>query len=175
VRRIAVIGRAGSGKTTTALALGQGLALPVTHLDQLYWSADWNPAGSSTFDQRLAAQIAEPRWILDGSYLSSSLGARLRRADLVVLTSAPLWICIWRVIARTVRYRGRPRGDRPVGADEAFSLTFLVWMLRWTLRHRDLAGEVLRIAPDVPIAAVRGEHDLEALLARLPQAPRASD
>ena len=43
-RRIAVVGRAGAGKTTTiALAIGDAFGLPVVHLDPLYWTADWQP------------------------------------------------------------------------------------------------------------------------------------
>src|SRR5687767_15921191 len=40
-RRIAVIGRAGTGKTTIARRLAEAFDLPITHLDALFWTPDW--------------------------------------------------------------------------------------------------------------------------------------
>ncbi|TOH24481.1 AAA family ATPase, partial [Vibrio parahaemolyticus] len=37
MKRIAVIGSGGSGKSTFSALLGKKLNLPVHHLDQLYW------------------------------------------------------------------------------------------------------------------------------------------
>jgi adenylate kinase family enzyme len=163
-RRIAVIGRAGSGKTTVALWLGQAFALPIIHLDQLYWTSDWKPRPDALFESEHVDVIGRERWVIDGSYLGSpALAERLQRADLVVITSAPILTCLARVIRRSVRDRGRDRPDRPIGADEALSLTFLVWVVRWSWRHRDLEDEVRRLAPHVHVAVIRGQADLRAL------------
>jgi adenylate kinase family enzyme len=165
-RRIAVLGRAGSGKSTVAVALGTTLGLRVVHLDQLYWSSDWRPVASERFEALHLAAIAADAWILDGGYTASpSFADRLRRADLVVITEASLARCLYRVVRRTIRYRGRLRTGGPDGADEQFSLTFLIWIVRWTWKHRDLAGEIAAIDPDVRIAVVRRPGDLERAIA----------
>ena len=164
-RRIAVIGRAGSGKSTAAVALGSALGLPVVHLDQLYWTSDWRPVESDRFEAAHQAAVAAETWVIDGGYTSPGLPSRIRRADLVVITEAPLAVCLYRVIRRTILHRHRSRADRPVGADEQFSLAFLIWIIRWQGNHPDLRGEVLAEDPEVDIVIVRGAADLERLAA----------
>ncbi|MDP2124712.1 MAG: topology modulation protein, partial [Parvibaculum sp.] len=41
MQRILVIGCSGGGKSTLARALGEKLALPVVHLDVLFWKPGW--------------------------------------------------------------------------------------------------------------------------------------
>ena len=116
-RRIAVIGRAGSGKSTAAVALGRAFDLPVVHLDQLYWTSDWQPVPADRFEAAQQAAIAAETWVIDGGYSTPpAFGDRVRRADLVVITEAPLVVCLYRVIRRAIRHRGRPRAGRPDGA-----------------------------------------------------------
>lgn len=44
MRRIAVVGCGGAGKTRFAAELGQLLGLPVIHLDRFYWKPCWVPS-----------------------------------------------------------------------------------------------------------------------------------
>lgn len=163
--RIVVIGRAGSGKSTAAVALGRAFGLPVVHLDQLYWTSDWQPVATDRFEMEQQSAIAADSWVIDGGYTTSpAFPDRVRRADLVVITEAPLAVCLFRVIRRTIWYRGRLRAGRPDGADERFSLTFLIWIFRWTRRHPDLRQEVLEIDPAARVVIVRGPDDLGRLV-----------
>jgi hypothetical protein len=82
-----------------------------------------------------------------------------------MITEAPLIICLLRVLRRTVKFRGRSRTGRPIDADERFSPCFLFWILRWTRKHRDLAGEIATIDPGVPVMVVRWPEDLDRVLA----------
>ena len=162
-----MVGRSGSGKSTTSVALGAALGLPVVHLDQLYWTSDWKPVGDERFEALHDAAIRTEAWVVDGGYTSPRLfGERIRRADLVVITRAPLPTCIYRVIARSVRFRGREQAGRPHGADDRVTLGFLVWIVRWTWKHRHLEDEIRRYRTDVDIVEVRGDRDLERLIAR---------
>ena len=161
-QRIAVVGRAGAGKTTVALRLGEALGLPVVHLDALFWQPDWTPVPRALFEERQAAAIAEDRWIIDGGYLTPPCWPqRARRADLIVVAEAPLLVCLWRVIRRSLRRSaGAPRPDRVAGGGEQLSPYFLWWIVRWGLRHPQLArtlaaeGHHVIVARD-PEAAVR--------------------
>jgi hypothetical protein len=74
-------------------------------------------------------------------------------------------VCLFRVVERTIRFRGRPRTGRPIDADERFSLPFLIWIVSWTRKHRDLAGEVAAIDPGIRIVVVRRLGDLDRILA----------
>jgi len=95
VRRVAVVGRAGAGKTTVARQLGDALGVPVIHLDALYGDAGWTPARPETFEERHRAAIAGDAWVLDGNYTSAAgFDERIRRADLIVIADAPLAVCL---------------------------------------------------------------------------------
>jgi len=165
-RRIAVVGRAGSGKSTTAVALGAALDLPVVHLDRLHWTSKWQPVGQERFDALHDAAIAAEAWVLDGGYMSlPSFAGRVRRADLVVITKAPLLVCLYRVVARTFRFRGREQAGRPDGAAERVSLDFLIFIVRWTRKHSNLEAEIRGHRSDIPIVVVRNARDVERLVA----------
>jgi len=163
--RIAVVGRAGSGKSTTSIALGLALGLPIVHLDRLYWTSDWHPVGQEAFEARHDAAVATEAWVMDGGYMSlPSFGGRVRRADMVVITEAPLPVCLYRVVRRTFRYRGRERAGRPDGAAERFSVEFLVWIVRWTWKHRHLERDIRALDSSIPIVMVRRPADLDRVL-----------
>ena len=160
-RRIAVVGRAGAGKTTIALRLGEALGIPVTHLDRLFWTPDWLEVDRAEFERRQLEVVEHDAWILDGGYLTSAGWPRRRaRADLVMVAEAPLVVCLWRIVRRSI-LRRRSRPDRP-GDREQFSPHFLWWTITWTRRHPRLA-ETLRAA-GTPVVVARRGADVDALI-----------
>jgi adenylate kinase family enzyme len=68
VRRIAVIGVSGSGKTTFAAALAARLGLPHVDMDALHWQAGWTMVELDVFRARVAAVAAGDAWVTDGNY-----------------------------------------------------------------------------------------------------------
>ena len=163
-RRVAVLGRAGAGKTTAACRLGDALGVPVIHLDALYWNADWTPVEPQMFAERQRAVIGRDAWVLDGNYTSlPGLQERLSRADAIVVVEAPVAVCVWRVIRRWLAFRGTTRPDR--GANGRLTLSFLRWIWSWSRRHPDFAGEIRSVAPGTPVLLARGAHDVEGLVA----------
>ena len=139
-RRIAVIGRAGAGKTTVALALGAAFGLPVVHLDRLAWGPGWRLEPPDVLAAREAAVIAGDRWVIDGGYLSSpSFATRAARADLIVQADAPLIVCLWRIARRAFAARRGSlprRPDLPDGCEEELPLEFIFWTVTWSRRTR---------------------------------------
>ena len=163
-----MIGRAGAGKTTVAVRLGEALGLPVIHLDKMYWDPGWQPADPDLFDARHAAAIAEPAWVVDGGYLSSrSWQERLRRSDLVVVVEAPLVVCLWRILRRSLWRPAARRPDLPDGCTETLSLFFVWWTIGWSRRHRRLAGSIAREHPGVPVTTTRSTDDPHSLIAAI--------
>lgn len=164
VRRVAVLGRAGAGKTTVARRMGDALGVPVVHLDALFWNADWTPVPAESFAERQGAVIAQDAWVLDGNYSTlPGFAERLSRANVIVIVDAPLAVCLWRVVRRWLRFRGATRPD--LGASERLDLAFLRWIVNWSRRHPDFAGEVRSMVPDKPVRVMRSDHDVEGLLA----------
>src|SRR6188474_2891382 len=101
MRRVAVIGCGGAGKTTLARELGRRLDLPVLHVDGHYWRG----AGARRGDDwaEIHGQlIAGDRWILDGMK-PGLLAERLARADTAVFLDLPRRTCLRGVVSRRLK------------------------------------------------------------------------
>ncbi|BAJ29048.1 MULTISPECIES: hypothetical protein [Kitasatospora] len=103
--RIAIMGCGGSGKTVVGRRLAELINAPLTHLDGVYYDADWNPLPQEKFAALQEELVARPRWVIDGNY-ASTLPIRLKRADTVVFLDIPPIICLLGILQRRWRYRG---------------------------------------------------------------------
>src|ERR1700759_2528084 len=104
VRKIAVIGCAGAGKTTFSRTLGARLGLPVTHLDRLFWQPGWVETARDRWREIQRGLVAADSWVLDGNYINSA-DIRLSVADTVIFLDFPRWLCLSRVLRRTIASR----------------------------------------------------------------------
>ncbi|HEU0116714.1 MAG TPA: AAA family ATPase [Thermomicrobiales bacterium] len=101
MKRVVVIGAAGSGKTSLAAALARRLRAPHVELDALYWESNWAPTARETFRRRVEAALADETWVVDGNY-SSARDVVWRRADTLVWLDYPLPVVLWRLARRSV-------------------------------------------------------------------------
>src|SRR6185503_19111211 len=84
-KKILVIGRPCSGKTTFAKALAEATGIPLHDLDDIYWKKGWQRTSDEHFMQLLGDTVRRDEWILSGNYLPT-LSYRLRHCtDVVVL------------------------------------------------------------------------------------------
>ncbi|WP_428682333.1 topology modulation protein [Sphingopyxis sp.] len=128
--RVLVIGPCGAGKSTLSTELGERLALPVHHIDQLNWRPGWVEGGKEELQAKLDEIIAGDRWLIDGNY-GGTMTARLARADTVVYLDYPVRLCLWRLLRRIRTYRGRTRPDMTEGCPERFDLAFFFYVMNW--------------------------------------------
>ena len=165
MRKVIVIGSGGSGKTTLATRLGARLGLPVVHLDALYWRAGWTPTPPDEWARVVADLAARDAWVMDGNY-GGTLPQRLAACDTVIFLDVPRLVCLWRVVARSVRYRGRTRPDMAPGCDEQVTWEFVRWI--WTYPRRRRPG-ILRMLGEVAgekrVVVLRGRGEVERFLA----------
>ncbi len=102
MQRVVILGRAASGKSTLARALGAITKLPVMELDKLFWQPGLLPTPReawSAVQERLAHQ---EQWIMDGDLGPyDAVQARLRRADTVILLDFSLFRCACQAIKRS--------------------------------------------------------------------------
>jgi adenylate kinase family enzyme len=163
MKRIAIIGSGGAGKTTLALALERKTGIPALHLDRLYWKAGWVATAPEDWLKIQGNLLERPRWIIDGNY-GSTLDMRLAAADTVVFLDMPRLLCLWRALKRGLRYAGRSRPDMTEGCPERVTGEFLRWIWRYPLERRPVILEKLAALKDKRVVRLRTRHDVGAFL-----------
>ncbi|MEM8592474.1 MAG: hypothetical protein AAGF13_08085 [Pseudomonadota bacterium] len=135
MNRVMVIGQPGAGKSTLAIMLGEKTGLPIVHLDHIHWKPGWVPRPLEEKILLVRAEEEKPRWIIEGG-LKRTSETRLARADTLVWINVGLARRLWRVIARSWRYRGQSRPDLTEGCPEQFGWITVefVWFILKTAR-----------------------------------------
>ena len=143
MKRIAIIGPGGAGKSTLARQIGAVLNLPVIHLDAYYWHEGWIETRKEVWEHTVREMTEGEAWVMDGNY-GGTMELRLTAADTVVFLDLPPLLCVWRVVRRQVRYRNRTRPDMGPGCPEKLDPTFLKWI--WNYRRDRRPGILERMA-----------------------------
>ena len=151
MRRVVVLGRGGSGKSTLSRRLGSLTGLPVVELDTLFWDESSSPLAQEEWSKRQLEVARQETWIMDGDLGQYDvLAPRLARADTVVMVETPLAICVWRALRR-----GPQRLD------------FWVWVLRWGWSYRPrILVAVDQHAANAELVTLSGARDIDRFLAR---------
>ncbi|HVF43970.1 MAG TPA: DNA topology modulation protein [Pyrinomonadaceae bacterium] len=143
MRKVLVIGSGGSGKSTFAAELGERTGLPVIHLDSHFWRAGWQEPPRDEWAARVDELLKRDAWVMDGNY-GGTLERRLAACDTVIFLDLPRVLCLWRVVSRSIRYRGRTRPDMAEGCREQLTWEFARWV--WAYPRRNRPGVLKRLS-----------------------------
>ncbi len=143
MKRIAIIGSSGAGKSTLARQLGTLLALPVIHLDTLFWQPGWIETPRDRWNAIQEQLISQETWIIDGNY-RSSLNIRLAAADTIIFLDFPMLLCLYRALKRRFQYAGRSRPDMNEGCPERIDWGHLKWIWNYPRDGRVSAIEKIQ-------------------------------
>ena len=108
MKRVAVIGCPGSGKTTFSEKLSKVTGLPLFYLDAIWHKPDRTHISREEFDERLAQILKSDELIIDGNY-SRTVEIRIKSCDTVFLFDLPTEVCLQGAIDRL----GKKRCDMP--------------------------------------------------------------
>lgn len=108
MKKIIILGAAGSGKSTFARKLHEKNGLPLIHLDNVWWKADRTHVSRAEFDRRLREILQGEAWIIDGDY-SRTYEPRFAACDTIIFLDYGEEVCM-RGIAERV---GKNRPDMP--------------------------------------------------------------
>lgn len=160
MKKIAIIGSGGSGKTTLALTLGKELGLPVYHLDKLYWKPGWTKTPNNQWASIQKELCEKESWIIDGNY-KSTLDIRLTACDTVIFLDVNRFICIYRAIKRTLANKTRP--DMAEGCEERFDFEFMKFLWDYPNKTRPQIMKKLNSAGthQKVIIAKSGKHAIK--------------
>jgi adenylate kinase family enzyme len=102
VRRVSIVGNAGSGKTTLGRALAGRLGVSFVELDSVFHQPGWRPLPVDEFRRHVEAVVAGDGWVVDGNY-SAVRDLVWARADTVVWIDLPRRAVMRQVVGRTLR------------------------------------------------------------------------
>ena len=170
MQRVMIIGQPGSGKSTLARMMGEATGLPVYHIDHIHWMPGWQERDAAAKAQLCAQVHAKEEWIFEGGH-SRTWDERLSRADTLIWLDFPIWLRLWRVIRRTLRYYGQSRPDLPQDCPERFSWEFFSWI--WNTRKTGRTGCALcfdRASPPKSRQHLKTPTEVERFLKNLESA-----
>jgi adenylate kinase family enzyme len=166
-RRVLVIGSGGAGKSTLARAIGARLGLPVVHLDALYWRAGWVPAPEAEWTATVARLVADEAWVMDGNY-GGTMAPRLAACDVAIFLDLPRLVCLWGIVRRALRYRGRTRPDLAAGCPEQLTWEFVRWVWQYPRTRRPGVLQRLAALPPERVRVLRSRREVRRFVAALP-------
>lgn len=102
---------------------------------------------------------------MDGNF-GGTLNERLERSDLVVFFDFPTRVCVRRVLARWIRYRGRTRPDLHPGCPEKIDIPFLMWILRFKRRSKPNILKMLSESPRAEIVTLTSNREVNQFMRR---------
>lgn len=162
LKRIAVIGLPGSGKSTFAGVLGEKLNLPVHHLDRHMFDGR-RKIDHEEFLVVKEDLVAGEKWIIEGCSLKT-LELRFLRADLVIYMQFSRLLCLWRLLKRVFVYDEK--------MDESGCLRGINWTLikyMWNFDRDKREGiENLRVKyPTVKFLIFKKPQELDTFLEQI--------
>ena len=163
MKKILVIGSGGSGKSTFSRRLGEKLGLPVVHLDQLYWRPGWVETPKDEWVEIVRDELEKGAWIMDGNF-GGTRAMRMQAADTVIFLDLPRYLCMYRILKRTLIYRRGQRPDMAKGCDERFDLEFIMWVWNYPNRARLNVLEELRMFPGKNVIFLKSRGEIEQFL-----------
>lgn len=152
VKRVAVVGPGGAGKSTFASALGARTGLPVVHLDRHFWKPGWVETEGAEWRQVQFELFGGDRWIADGNY-GGSFDVRFARADTVVVIARPRLACLAGALRRSGRNRGR--AVQADGCPERLQVDFYRWIWNYERDSRPRLDAALERHPHLDVVELR--------------------
>ena len=139
-KRVVVIGTSGCGKTTFARKLASKIGAAYIELDRLHWEPDWTEAPNDVFRHRIAAELGQANWVVDGNY-GKVRDLVWSQADTIVWLDYS-WIVVmvrlfWRTMSRLIKQEELWSGNRETWRTQFLSHDSLfLCALRTFPKHR---------------------------------------
>jgi len=170
MRRIAVIGNGGGGKTTLARALGEHLGIAVHEVDEVLWLPGWRRAPLDEVAPILEGWAAHDSWIIDGFGPWPVIDRRMNRADTIVYVDLPFRTHLWWSTKRQVVSLIRGRAWQGQSAPPP-SLLMLRTLRRVQAMRPDLLELVTKNGRAAKLVQLRSPRDIARWLDEVTRTP----
>ena len=159
MRRIAIIGNGGGGKSTLARALGKHLGIPVHEVDEVQWLPGWRRAPLDEVAYALDGWAAKDSWIIDGFGPWPVIDRRMGRADTIVYVDLPFRTHLWWAAKRQIASLARGRAWAGQSAPPPSLLLFRT-LRRVHAMRPDLVELVTKNGRADKLVHLRSRHDM---------------
>lgn len=164
LKRIAIIGLPGSGKSTFAIKLGEILMIPVYHLDKLVFEGR-TKRDKQEFLRLKETLVKEESWIIEGCSFST-LELRFARANTLIYFHFPRWLCLWRVVQRLFTFNKKVADT---GCLNGVNWALIKYIWTFDRDKRERIEELRKCYPKVEFLIFRLPQDLERYLNKVMQ------
>ena len=127
--KILVLGNSGSGKSTFTKKLAENLNYDYLHLDTIIYKHSWNKPEFDEMERKIAEFLLKPEWIIDGNFLKKAT-SRFEKCDTIYFLDINRFTCLFSVISRYFKYKGKKRDSRSDYCDEKLSKDYLRWVFK---------------------------------------------
>ncbi len=103
MKRVAVFGNAGAGKSTLARRLAELTGLPLHIIDKMQFRLGGDAIPHENYLKAHADLLSKDEWIIDGYGTTATAWERFARADTLVYVDLPLFTHYWFVTKRLIR------------------------------------------------------------------------
>jgi len=103
MKKIAVFGKPGSGKSTLSKSLAAETGLPLYPLDSIVYKANGDLVEREIYDKDHGKILSSDRWIIDGFGPIGSFYKRLDNADTLIYIDLPYIVSYWLVTKRLIK------------------------------------------------------------------------
>ena len=163
MKKVIVIGCAGSGKSYFSRKLRDAVSLPLYHLDNIYWNEDGTTLERPIFYERLGELLKLDEWIIDGNY-KTTMETRMQACDTVFFLDFPTEVCLDGIKER----RGKPRSDiawkHTLEDDDE---EFVNFIKSYNTEHRPRVLELLEKYSDKNIVIFKSRKEADDFLATM--------
>ena len=95
MKKVAVFGNTGGGKSTLSKRLSEITGLPLYILDKIQYQSGGAEVPYEEFKRNHDRILATDRWIIEGFGSMETLWPRLNEADSLVFVDLPLYVHFW--------------------------------------------------------------------------------
>ncbi len=113
MKKVAVFGNAGGGKSTLSRRLSEITGLPLHILDKIKFQSGGIEVPQEDYQHAHEQILATDRWIIDGFGCMETLWLRLNEADSLVFIDLPLYVHFWWVTKRLITGYFKPPAGWP--------------------------------------------------------------
>ncbi|ASP39342.1 adenylate kinase [Bacterioplanes sanyensis] len=103
MKKVAIFGKPGSGKSSIAKKLASCTNIPLHLLDTLAYTKDGRLVAAETFKQSHDVILQSDSWIIDGLGPINCFHERIAAADTLIYIDLPYPTCYWFVFKRMIK------------------------------------------------------------------------